>query len=235
MTTPEAIKKLYTALGGDGDNVAEYSKNVEMLNAVCTLLGAPDGSNTIPECVDMIASVAGGFVKPTGTIGITANGNNIDVAAYAKANVNVPASAVVSGTKPITANGTGIDVTNYAAVDVNVSGGGAPNIGSITVSNTTSSSITIDSLVYASNGKVRIEQVEVAAGSTATIGVAYRLQFGSDFSVGGVLLCKTSASVALEYRTGVSTVATAVHSSSNNGDFVYVDMSNNGTLTVVGE
>ena len=57
-------------------------------------------------------------VEPTGTIMITENGT-VDVSEYAQVNVNVPASAVVSGTKNITANGT-VDVTNYASANVNV-------------------------------------------------------------------------------------------------------------------
>ena len=55
---------------------------------------------------------------PTGTKSITANGTGIDIAGYAKADVNVPNPS--TGTLQITANGEGINVTQYAAVDVNV-------------------------------------------------------------------------------------------------------------------
>lgn len=66
------------------------------------------------------AAYSGG-TKVEGEISIESNGEH-DVAQYATANVNVPASAVVSGTKNITANGSDIDVTEYAKVDVNVQG-----------------------------------------------------------------------------------------------------------------
>lgn len=117
MTTPEALKTLYAALGGE--QAVTSMKTVDVLAAIAELYGG-EGGRTIPEAISGIAANSSGLVKPTGTKSITANGSNIDVAAYAKANVNVPASAVVSGTKNITANGTNIDVTNYAAVDVAV-------------------------------------------------------------------------------------------------------------------
>ena len=57
-------------------------------------------------------------VEPTGTIMITENGT-VDVSEYAQANVDIPASAVVSGTKNISSNGEH-DVTNYESAKVNV-------------------------------------------------------------------------------------------------------------------
>lgn len=60
----------------------------------------------------------GGGIKPSGTIDIVNNGIE-DVTEYASANVQVPASAVVSGTLSVTTNGTK-DVTNYASVSVSV-------------------------------------------------------------------------------------------------------------------
>ena len=56
------------------------------------------------------------LVNPTGTKSITANANDIDVAEYAKANVNVPQP---SGSETITVNGT-YDITNKAEVVINV-------------------------------------------------------------------------------------------------------------------
>ena len=90
-------------------------------------------------------------VEPTGTIIITENGT-VDVSEYAQANVDVPASAVVSGTKNITANGTNIDVTDYAAVDVNVSGSAEwPN--KIIIYN--NSSISVDLGISYAEGRFR--------------------------------------------------------------------------------
>lgn len=123
MTTPEALKALYVALGGSSSNVAGLSKTVDVLNKISALYGGSGGGNTIPKAIASITAVASGVVKPSGTKNITANGTNIDVAEYAKVTVAVPASAVVSGNKEITANGTDIDVTNYATVSVNVTTG----------------------------------------------------------------------------------------------------------------
>lgn len=72
------------------------------------------------EFVSEIGSISSGGITPTGTKQITANGTNIDVAQYEKADVAVPASAVDSGTKSITANGNNQDVVGYATVNVNV-------------------------------------------------------------------------------------------------------------------
>lgn len=88
-------------------------------------------------------NAAFGGKAPEGKISITANGTDIDVSAYALADVAVPASAVVSGTKSITANGTDIDVTNYAKVDVAVESGGTPEYRDVTVSNQSSQQVTV--------------------------------------------------------------------------------------------
>ena len=57
------------------------------------------------------------LVTPTGTKSITANGEGIDVAGYAAADVAVPEP---TGKIAITANGNDIDVAQYAKADVNV-------------------------------------------------------------------------------------------------------------------
>lgn len=56
--------------------------------------------------------------KASGALSVTSNGTK-DVTHYASVNVNVPASAVVTGDKTITANGTH-DVTTYKNAVVNV-------------------------------------------------------------------------------------------------------------------
>lgn len=55
------------------------------------------------------------LITPTGTKSITENGENIDVTAYAKANVNVPNPS--TGKVEITGTAE-VDVTNYAAAQV---------------------------------------------------------------------------------------------------------------------
>lgn len=90
--------------------------------------------------------IAYGGSKVEGEINITENGV-VDVADYASANVEVPASAVVSGTKNITANGNNIDVTNYASVDVNVPTL-VDDVKSITIANSTSLQIKFRCLPY---------------------------------------------------------------------------------------
>ena len=55
------------------------------------------------------------LITPTGTKSITANGNDIDVATYAKATVNVPNPS--TGKLDITGTAE-VDVTNYASAQV---------------------------------------------------------------------------------------------------------------------
>lgn len=57
------------------------------------------------------------LITPTGTKSITANGSDIDVTQYAKANVAVPQPA---GNVSLTENGEGIDIAQYATATVAV-------------------------------------------------------------------------------------------------------------------
>ena len=87
-TTPKALKGLYTALGGSSP-IADESKTVDVLNAISTKIGGDGGATRVPDAIDNIAAKADDLVIPTGTIAITENGENIDVAQYEKATVNV--------------------------------------------------------------------------------------------------------------------------------------------------
>ena len=72
---------------------------------------------------DMIDGIPEGYIKPTGNISITENGENINVNEYSTASVNVPIPdgyIVPSGNKEITENGTNIDVAQYATATVAV-------------------------------------------------------------------------------------------------------------------
>jgi hypothetical protein len=106
-----------------------------------------------------------GGITPSGAIDITSNGNDIDVAEYATANVNVPASAVVSGTKQITANGTNIDVTDYAAVDVNVSSSG-PTLTPVKITNNNTGK---NFTAHYMNSTGAYESIEFLSGSSLTV------------------------------------------------------------------
>lgn len=58
-------------------------------------------------------------ITPTGNITITENGDNIDVAEYATATVNVP-TFTPTGNITISGNGENIDVAQYSTATVNV-------------------------------------------------------------------------------------------------------------------
>ena len=55
MTTPEALKALYAALGGTSSDVAGLSKTVDLLNAISTLLGGTGGALDNPEALSGIS------------------------------------------------------------------------------------------------------------------------------------------------------------------------------------
>ena len=78
-----------------------------------------NGLMKIEEMPEEISAIETG-VTPTGTIEITANGTNIDIAQYAKADVNVP-SVQPTGTIDIRRNDI-YDVSNYAQAQVSVWG-----------------------------------------------------------------------------------------------------------------
>lgn len=67
------------------------------------------------------------LITPTGTINITENGTNVDVAQYAKADVAVPQP---TGNVELTVNGTDIDIAQYATATVAVPN---PSTGSLEI------------------------------------------------------------------------------------------------------
>ena len=98
------------------EKIKQNYKNIA--NAIRAKTGE-NGVMTAEEMPAKIESIETG-IEPTGSISITSNGNNIDVAQYAKADVNVPSFPEPTGNKYIYQNGYGIDVKNYATVGVDV-------------------------------------------------------------------------------------------------------------------
>lgn len=58
-TTPEALKDLYVALGGDASAVADASTSVDVMNAIAEKLGGEGGAALNPDAIDNITAVAG--------------------------------------------------------------------------------------------------------------------------------------------------------------------------------
>lgn len=58
-TTPEALKDLYVALGGDASAVADASTSVDVLNAIAEKLGGEGGAVLNPDAIENITAVAG--------------------------------------------------------------------------------------------------------------------------------------------------------------------------------
>ena len=76
------------------------------------------------------------LITPTGTKSITANGSDIDVAQYAKANVAVPQP---TGNVSLTENGEGIDIAQYATATVAVPN---PSTGKVEITGTAEVDVT---------------------------------------------------------------------------------------------
>lgn len=73
--------------------------------------------------IDGVTTIYDSVETPSGNIEITENGEDIDIAQYATATVDVPIPEgyiIPSGNKSITANGENIDVNDYATATVNV-------------------------------------------------------------------------------------------------------------------
>lgn len=67
MTNVEALKVLYTALGGTASDVADASTIVEVLNAISAKYEGEDDATLNPEAIANIAAVAGS-IAPAPTL-----------------------------------------------------------------------------------------------------------------------------------------------------------------------
>ena len=65
MTNVEALKSLYTGLGGSSDNVANASTIVEVLNEISKLFSGDYDATQNAEAIANIAAVASNINKPT--------------------------------------------------------------------------------------------------------------------------------------------------------------------------
>ena len=61
MTNVEALKALYTALGGDSETVLASTTNLELLNGISAVLGGSAGTD-IASAISAIAAVASGVL-----------------------------------------------------------------------------------------------------------------------------------------------------------------------------
>ena len=65
MNNVEALKSLYTGLGGSADNVANASTIVEVLNEISKLFSGDYDATQNAEAIANIAAVASSINKPT--------------------------------------------------------------------------------------------------------------------------------------------------------------------------
>lgn len=88
MTIAQAFNEITLAQGGTPSKGGTIAGAIDALND--TLAGSDQPSaNTIEGAIRLLGSHIGGGVAPSGTIEITENGEGIDVAQYAYADVNV--------------------------------------------------------------------------------------------------------------------------------------------------
>lgn len=120
MTTVEALKALYVALGGSASDVADCVTNVDVLNVISAKYDGDSDAILNPEAIANITAVADniGGTTPTGTKSITANGTH-DVAEYASAEVNVASDFSVSEVTVIVPDGKFAEIFVSQAVNEN--------------------------------------------------------------------------------------------------------------------
>ncbi len=111
MTNVEALKILYTAFGGNADDVASASTNVEVLNAISEKFSGEETALTISEAIYNISQVAVNISKS----GMTLKTKTITPT---KSNQTVNASSdSADGFSAVTVNGV------TAAIDANITAG----------------------------------------------------------------------------------------------------------------
>ena len=97
MTTVEALKALYTALGGEASDVANASTIVEVLNAIAAKYDGDDDAIINPDAIANIAAVAGNItpeptlIEKSITANDTYNASDDNADGYSSVSVNVPA------------------------------------------------------------------------------------------------------------------------------------------------
>lgn len=88
MTIAQAFNDIATAQGGTPSKSGTIAGAIDALNDA--LAGSDQAAaETIEDAVRLLGAHIGGGSTPTGTISITENGEGIDVAQYAYADVNV--------------------------------------------------------------------------------------------------------------------------------------------------
>lgn len=95
MTTPEALKALYVALGGDADDVATANTSVDVLNAIAVKFEGDGDATLNPDAIMNVVAVLDNMISDPTLIdkNITANGtynaSSDNVQGYSKVVVNV--------------------------------------------------------------------------------------------------------------------------------------------------
>ena len=95
MTTPEALKALYVALGGDADDVATANTSVDVLNAIAVKFEGDGDATLNPDAIMNVVAVLDNMIPDPTLIdkNITANGtynaSSDEADGYKKVIVNV--------------------------------------------------------------------------------------------------------------------------------------------------
>lgn len=151
---------------GEGESTPTQEKNVTITQNGSTEILPDEGYALHKVGVTVDVPIPDGYIQPSGTKSITANGTH-DAKAFESVSVNVPIPEGYiqpSGTKEITGNGTH-DVTAYASVNVNVaaSGGDPKALLDAALSNTlTAIDSTVTSVVaYACRGLSKLKTVNI--------------------------------------------------------------------------